>query len=62
MPIDVDDLEPLRRKPKPRDLDGLSIEELNDYVANMEAEIRRVREKIAAKQSHTSAAAALFRK
>jgi len=62
MPIDVDDLEPLRKKPKPRELDSLSIEELNDYVANMEAEIRRVREKIAAKQSHSSAAAALFKK
>ena len=62
MPIDVDDLEPLRRKPKPRDLDALSVEELNEYIANMEAEIRRVREKIAAKQSHTSAAAALFKK
>jgi len=62
MPIDVDDLEPLRKKPKPRELDSLSIEELSDYIANMEAEIRRVRAKIAAKQSHTSAAAALFKK
>lgn len=62
MPIDTDDLEPLRRKPKPRELDTLSIEELNEYVANMEAEIKRVREKIAAKQAHGSAAAALFKK
>ena len=62
MPIDADDLEPLRRKPKPRDLDMLSIEELGEYIADMEAEMRRVREKIAAKQSHSSAAAALFRK
>ena len=62
MPIDIDDLEPLRKKPRPRDLDTLSIEELGEYVANMEAEIKRVREKIAAKQSHTSAAEALFKK
>ena len=62
MPIDIDDLEPLRRKPKPQDLDRLSLEELHEYIANMEAEIKRVREKIAAKQSHSSAAAALFKK
>jgi len=62
MPIDTDDLEPLRKKPKPRELDSLSLEELNDYIANMEAEIKRVREKIAAKQKHSSAAAALFKK
>lgn len=62
MPIDTDDLEPLRKKPKPRDLDMMSVEELNDYIADMEAEIRRVREKIAAKQAHSAAAAAFFKK
>ncbi len=62
MPIDADDLEPLKKKPKPRDLDTLSIEELNDYIADMESEIGRVRDKIKAKTSHSAAAAALFRK
>ena len=62
MPIDIDDLEPLRKKPRLQELDSMSIEELNDYIANMEAEIKRVREKIAAKQKHGSAAAALFKK
>jgi uncharacterized small protein (DUF1192 family) len=62
MPIDADDLEPLKKKPKPRDLDTLSIEELNDYIADMETEIARVRDKIKAKTSHSAAAAALFRK
>ncbi len=62
MPIDADDLEPLKKKPKPRELDTLSIEELNDYIADMEGEITRVRDKIKAKTSHSAAAAALFRK
>ena len=62
MPIDADDLEPLKKKPKPRDLDTLSIEELNDYIADMESEIKRVRDKIKAKTSHSAAAAALFKK
>jgi uncharacterized small protein (DUF1192 family) len=62
MPIDADDLEPLRRKAPQKDLDALSVEELNDYVAAMEAEIARVRGKIKAKQSHAAAAAAFFKK
>jgi uncharacterized small protein (DUF1192 family) len=62
MPIDTDDLEPLTKKPKPRDLDTLSVEELNNYIADMEREIGRVRDKIKAKTAHSSAAAALFRK
>jgi uncharacterized small protein (DUF1192 family) len=62
MPIDADDLEPLKKKPKPRDLDVMSIEELNGYIAEMEAEIARVRDKIKAKTVHSAAAAALFRK
>ena len=60
--MDLDDLEPTKKPPKPRDLTTWSIEELNQYIANMEAEIARVRDVIAAKQSHRSGADALFRK
>jgi len=60
--MEADDLEPLKKKPKPKDLDAMSIEELNDYIADMEGEIARVRAKIAAKKSHAGAAAAFFKK
>jgi len=60
--MDEEDLEPLRATPKPRDLDPMSIEQLNDYIAEMEAEIERVRAEIARKQAHLGAAEALFRK
>ena len=39
----------------------MDIEELNAYIEEMRAEIRRVEEKIAAKQAHLSAASGLFK-
>jgi len=60
--MDDEDLGPLRATPKPRDLDPMSIEQLNDYIAELEAEIERVRGEIAGKQAHLGAAEALFRK
>ena len=59
--MDLDDLEPRKAKPQLRNLDPLSIEELNDYIAEMKAEISRVEAKIAAKKAHLSAASGLFK-
>lgn len=56
------DLEPRHAKPKPKDLDILSIEALNDYIAELEAEIARARAAIDAKTSHRSAAESVFKK
>jgi uncharacterized small protein (DUF1192 family) len=39
----------------------LSIEELDAYIEEMRAEIRRVEEKIAAKKAHINAAAGIFK-
>jgi uncharacterized small protein (DUF1192 family) len=61
MPIDLEELEPRKTAPKPRDLDTMSVEELKGYIAILEGEIERARAKIAAKQSHRSGAAALFK-
>ena len=60
--MDLNDLEPTKKPPKPRDLSTWSIEELNQYIANLEAEIARTRAVIAGKQSHRSGAEALFRR
>ena len=59
--MDLEELEPKKQKPQPRNLDVLSIEELNNYIAEMQAEIKRVEEKIAAKKAHINAAAGLFK-
>jgi len=59
--MDLEELEPRKQKPQPRNLDVLSIEELGAYIEEMRAEIRRVEEKIAAKKAHINAAAGIFK-
>jgi uncharacterized small protein (DUF1192 family) len=59
--INPDDLDPVR-KPKPRDLQPMSVQELEEYIASLEAEIIRADEMIAKKQAHKSAIDALFGK
>jgi uncharacterized small protein (DUF1192 family) len=60
--MDLDDLEPRKQTPAPRDLDRMSIEELRDYITELEAEIARVRAKIDAKKAHLAGADSLFKK
>ena len=59
--MDIEDLDPRKAAPKPKDLDALSVAELTDYIAALEAEIARVRAKIAAKEAHRTGAADLFK-
>ena len=59
--MDLEDLEPLKKKPKPKDLDNLGVDELEDYLAELEAEMARVREKLAAKKAYLSGAEGLFK-
>ena len=62
MAFDLDDLDPRQKKMPPKNLDAMSIEDLDAYVAAMKAEIARVEDKIRAKRSHAAAAASLFKK
>jgi len=59
--MDTDDLEPKTKKPKLRNLDPLGVEELEDYIAELRAEIARVEADIAQKKKHLSAAESLFK-
>ena len=59
--MEMEDLEPRKKAVAPRELDSLSVQELTDYIGELEAEIARVKTKIAAKQAHLSGAASLFR-
>lgn len=59
--MDIEDLEPRKQVPKPRDLDSLGVEQLEEYLAELQAEVARVEEKIAAKKSYRSGADAFFK-
>ena len=57
-----DDDPPARRTAPPKDLTPLSVDELQDYIAGLEAEIARARAAISAKESHRSGAEGLFKR
>ena len=60
--MDTDDLEPEQKKPEPKNLEEMSIEALGEYIAELEAEIARVREAIAGKEVALSGAEQFFKK
>lgn len=60
MSMEEEGLQP--KAPEPKDLEPMSIEQLEDYIAEMKAEIARVEEAIAAKKDIRVGAEALFRK
>ena len=64
MALDTDDLDPQPRvpKPKPRDLDQLSVAELADYIDDLRSEIARAEAAIGRKRDHRSGAEAFFKK
>lgn len=62
--MNLEELEPLTRKPgglEPRNLEDMSIDELEHYIGELEGEINRVRQDIAAKQHHLSDAESAFK-
>lgn len=65
--MDIDDDLPKRADDPLRllalqDLDPLSVNELHDRIARLEAEILRIRKKIDASVNHKASAEALFKK
>ncbi len=54
--------EPRDVKPRPKDLDVMSIEALGEYIAELEAEIARVREATNEKNKARLGADAVFKK
>ncbi len=55
-----DDLDPKTKKGKPRDLTDMSVSELQEYKADLAAEIERVEADIAKKEAHKSAIDSVF--
>ena len=60
--MDEDDLLPRNVKPRPRNLDQMSIEALEEYIAELEAEIARARAVIAEKGDARSEAEGFFKR
>ena len=46
MAFDLDDLDPKQKKPQPKNLDAMNIEDLKEYVAVLRAELARVEDTI----------------
>lgn len=59
--MDLEEFEPRKQKPKPKDLSSISVGDLEEYIAMLEVEIARTREEITRKQSHKTAASAFFK-
>lgn len=59
--MDLEDLEPRKQTPKPKDLDGMGVEELQDYLAWLEAEVTRVKAKIESKKTYLAGAESFFK-
>ena len=59
--MDTDDLEPRHKAVEKKNLDVMSVDALNGYIADLEAEIARARDAISNKQSARAAADAVFK-
>ncbi len=60
--MDENDLDPLTKKPKLKDLEVMSIEALTEYIAGLRTEIERAEAAIDAKESHRAAADSVFKR
>jgi uncharacterized small protein (DUF1192 family) len=60
--MDLDELEPRKKKPVLRNLEEMSIEALRDYIADLEAEIERTRQAIKGKEAARTGAEAFFKR
>ena len=59
--MDPEDLLPRKVQPQKKNLEIMGVSELEEYIADLEAEIARARAAIESKQSHRSGAEALFK-
>ncbi len=59
--MDLDELEPQKKKPAPKDLDALGVEQLEEYLAELETEAERVRVKLTEKKAYLAGAQSFFK-
>lgn len=56
-----DELDPRTKKPTLKNLEPMSVDELENYIKNMESEIERTRAEIARKKAYQQAADSFFK-
>ncbi len=59
--MDIEELEPQKKKPEPKNLEAMGVEELEEYQAELETEVARVKTEIEGKKSYLAGAAAFFK-
>ncbi len=59
--MNLDDWDPKTVKQKAKDLEPLGLEELAEYIAELEVEIARTRQEITRKEKHRKGLDGLFR-
>jgi uncharacterized small protein (DUF1192 family) len=59
--MEPEDLEPRKALQKPLDLDVFGVEELEEYLEDLAAEMQLVKDKIAAKKAYLSSVDSLFK-
>jgi len=53
--------EPLKKTPSLKNLEPMSVDELENYIEEMKAEIARTEEEIKRKKAHLDAASSIFK-
>ena len=59
--MDTDDLEPIKKKPAVKDLSRMSIGDLREYIAELQAEIARAEAAIGKKEGARKGADSFFK-
>ncbi len=59
--MDIEGLDPRKKKPEPKILEAMGVEELEAYLAELEAEVARVKTEIEGKKSYLAGAQAFFK-
>jgi uncharacterized small protein (DUF1192 family) len=59
--MDTDELDPIKRKPVKKDLTRMSVGDLKEYIADLQAEIARAEAAIIAKEKARAGAASFFK-
>lgn len=61
-PMLEEDFLPQKKKPQPKNLSTLSVDELHEYIAELKSEISRTEDEIKKKKASADAASLFFKK
>jgi len=59
--MDTDELDPIKKKPVKKDLTRMSVGDLKEYIADLQAEIARAEAAIATKEKARAGAVSFFK-